>query len=201
MTDAAGDHSLVAAAIRGDVDAVRRVWQDHRRWVAAVLLAHKPAGAEVDDLLQDVAMAYVRTIGKLRDESALKPWLRTVAINAARAAGRQVRLRQKQQVVLAAQGAMERDQPPPSDAEATDRDESGHILRLIQEIPEGYREPLILRCVRGMNYRQIGELLSLPETTIETRIARGRRMLRDLVSRAASPLARIGAEPRAGGLP
>jgi RNA polymerase sigma-70 factor (ECF subfamily) len=193
MTDA--DHSLVAAAIRGDVDAVRQVWTHHRRWVAAVLLAHKPAGTEVDDLLQDVAMAYVRTISKLRDESALKPWLRTIAINAARAAGRQTRLRQRQQVVLAAQGGG--DAPPTSDAAPAGRDEASHVLKLIQEIPEGYREPLILRCVRGMNYRQIGELLGLPETTIETRIARGRRMLRDLISRSASPLARIGPE---GGL-
>lgn len=195
MTDA--DHSPVAAAIRGDVDAVRQVWTHHRRWVAAVLLAHKPAGTEVDDLLQDVAMAFVRTISKLRDESALRPWLRTVAINAARAAGRQTRLRQRQQVVLAAQGEAERDHPPPSDAAPADRDESGHILKLIQGIPEGYREPLILRCVRGMNYKQIGELLGLPETTIETRIARGRRMLRELITRAASPLARITPE---GGL-
>src|SRR5689334_20717385 len=131
MTDVPGDQSLVAAAIRGDVDAVRHVWAQHRRWVAAVLLAHKPAGSEVDDLLQDVAMAYVRTISRLRDESALKPWLRTVAINAARAAGRQARLRQKQQVVLAAQGEPERAQPAPADATPADRDESGHILKLI----------------------------------------------------------------------
>ncbi|MEY3230304.1 MAG: hypothetical protein RL689_393, partial [Planctomycetota bacterium] len=35
-------------------------------------------------------------------------------------------------------------------------------------------------------YRQIGEIMDLPETTIETRVARGRRMLRDLASRSPS---------------
>jgi DNA-directed RNA polymerase specialized sigma24 family protein len=39
-----------------------------------------------------------------------------------------------------------------------------------------------MRCVRGMSYKQIGAVLDLPETTIETRIARGRRMLRELAS-------------------
>jgi DNA-directed RNA polymerase specialized sigma24 family protein len=41
-----------------------------------------------------------------------------------------------------------------------------------------------MRCVRGMSYKQIGAVLDLPETTIETRIARGRRMLRELASKS-----------------
>src|SRR5437868_11690431 len=85
--------SAVAAAIRGDADAVRSLWQEHRRWVAAVLLAHKPREAELEDLLQDVAMTFVRTVSRLRDEGMLRPWLRTVAVNAARAAGRETRRR------------------------------------------------------------------------------------------------------------
>src|SRR5262249_26837851 len=84
----------VAAAIRGDADAVRRVWLEKRRG-GAVLLAHKPREAELEDLLQDVAMTLVRTIGKLRDQAMLKPWLRTVAINAARASGRTAKRRRR----------------------------------------------------------------------------------------------------------
>jgi RNA polymerase sigma-70 factor (ECF subfamily) len=84
----------VAAAIRGDGDAIRSVWQENRRWVAAVILAHKPRETDLEDLLQDVAMTFVRTISKLRDEATFRPWLRTVAINAARAAGRDTKRRQ-----------------------------------------------------------------------------------------------------------
>ena len=47
-----------------------------------------------------------------------------------------------------------------------------HLLTL----PSDYREPLILRCVRGMTYQQISEILDLPVTTIETRLARARRI-------------------------
>jgi len=39
---------------------------------------------------------------------------------------------------------------------------------------------VLLRCARGMTHKQISEITGLPETTIETRIARGRRMLREL---------------------
>lgn len=183
-------HDGVAAAIRGDADAVRAVWQENRRWVAAVLLAHKPRQTELEDLLQDVAMTFVRTISRLRDEAMLRPWLRTVAINAARAAGRTTR---RQRAKL---GWQISDQHEDVDAPAPQGDEpastvqqhedTGRLTMLAQRLPEGYREPLILKCVRGMSYRQIGALMGLPETTIETRIARGRRMLRELARGATS---------------
>src|SRR5688572_6190035 len=50
----------VAAAVRGDQEAVRALWQENRRWVAAVILAHKPREADLEDLLQDVAMSFVK---------------------------------------------------------------------------------------------------------------------------------------------
>lgn len=183
--------SAVAAAIRGDTEAVRALWQENRRWVAAVLLAHKPREAELDDLLQDVAMSFVRTIGKLRDEAMLRPWLRTVAINAARAAGRETTRRRRSMGWRISDGSTSEDGEPGQGAgsaaggrspdEAVQRrEETGRLTLLAAKLPEGYREPLLMKCVRGLSYRQIGELMGLPETTIETRIARGRRMLREL---------------------
>ena len=46
---------VIASAITGDRDALRAVWAEHRRWVAAILLAHKPRQADLEDLLQTVA--------------------------------------------------------------------------------------------------------------------------------------------------
>lgn len=182
MEDVGHERSTTAAAIRGDAEAVRLLWQRHRRWVAAILLAHKPGEVELEDLLQDVAMTFVRTIGRLRDDAMLKPWLRTVAINAARAAGRDATRRRRYPRLSLnheAAPAIPGSAADPADA-TTGRDEASRLLGLARTLPEGYREPLLLRCVRGMTYRQISELTGLPESTIETRIARGRRMLREL---------------------
>lgn len=194
-----GADDAVAAAVRGDAEAIRALWQENRRWVAAVLLAHKPRQAELDDLLQDVAMTFVRTIGRLRDEAMLRPWLRTVAINAARAAGRETRRRRAKlgwQVSPESQSedvgvpAPQGDEPARA---AQQHEESGRLTRLAARLPEGYREPLILKAVRGLSYRQIGALMGLPETTIETRIARGRRMLREMAMAEGEGVAgRIG---------
>lgn len=164
------------AALAGDAESVERLWQRHRRWVAAILLAYKPRWADVDDLLQEVAVAVVRKVHELRDPAAVRPWLRTVAINAAHAAGRSGQ-RRGRDTSLDESGA-----PPARGTPAGPPDDARRLMDLAATLPEGYREPLLLKAVQGLSYREIGRILGLPETTIETRIARGRRQLRDLAS-------------------
>lgn len=177
---------LVARAVRGEAEAIQSLWQEHRRWVAAVILAHKPREADVEDLLQDVAMTFVKSIPQLRDQATLKPWLRTVAINAALAAGRrETRRREGVTWRLGSEHpgrAGEAGGPTSREAGETAAmgEESRRLVDLVSGLPDGYREPLVLKCVRGMSYREIGAVMGLPETTVETRIARGRRMLREL---------------------
>lgn len=185
----------VLAAIRGERDAQRQVWEDHRRWVAAVLMAHKPRQTDLEDLLQDVAMQFVRRIHELRDPTALRPWLRTVAMNAAHASGRTLARRKRDGLerrpattsgALGASGAAPGSPDAKPDLLTGRREEARRLMELSERLPDGYREPLLLRCLQGLSYRLIGEMMGIPETTVETRIARGRRMLRELAEKDAS---------------
>lgn len=170
----------VQRAISGDTPALERLWERHRRWAAAIVLAHKPRDVEVEDLLQEIAMTLVRKIHDLRDPALFKPWLRTLAVNAARTAGRKRKVRLRLVRPEPESVAMEQIPDESPDHEAR-RAEGRRLLDLADRLHPDYREPLLLRCVRGMTYRQISEVLDLPVTTIETRIARARRMLREEV--------------------
>lgn len=170
---------LLESAMRREPEAIRLVWDRHRRWVAALLLAHMPRQADLEDLLQEVAITFVRRVGELRDPAALRPWLRTVAINTARLAGRKQTLARRHGEKLRILSARTQDPPEAPDVGSAQREEAQRLLGLALELPDAYREPLLLRCLHGMSYREIHEITGLPETTIETRIARGRRMLRE----------------------
>jgi RNA polymerase sigma-70 factor (ECF subfamily) len=174
---AATAEAVVLCAMSGDAVALRRVWQEHRRWIAAVLLAHKPAGAELDDLLQDVAVSMLSNISTLRDAAKVRPWLRMIAVNAARAAAR----RQHPVERLSPNGHFT---SPDSggDLRVMQQEDSGRILQLAMSLPQSYGEPLLLQAVRGLTVNQIADILELPATTIETRLARARRMLREQAS-------------------
>lgn len=170
----------------GDPEAASALWETNRRWVAAVVLANMPrtpGAADLEDILQDVAVRVVKTIGQVRDPALLKPWLRAVAVNAARTAGRRSvpRLRLVRETIAQARASAPEgpaDRATPESAAAS-REEGRRLMRAAERLTPEYREPLLLRCVRGMSYRQIADILGVPVTTVETRLARARRMLRE----------------------
>jgi RNA polymerase sigma factor (sigma-70 family) len=171
------DRSLAAAAMQGDRSAIAALWNEHRRWIAAVLLAYKPKSEDLEDLLQEVAMTLVTKINTLREESNVRAWLRAVAVNVARAAGRTERSRPTLRLI-----DNEGQLPIATHMETFESgvdDHSQRVLALAARLPEAYREPLMLKAVQGMRSRQISEILGIPEATVDTRISRARRMLRE----------------------
>ncbi|MFO0826961.1 MAG: sigma-70 family RNA polymerase sigma factor [Phycisphaerales bacterium] len=173
------ESELLDAARAGNRAALERLWERHRRWVAAVLLVHKPRTADVDDLLQEVAATLVAKVGTLRDPETFPGWLRSVALNAARMAARGTRRR-----VAATErfGREEVAQRRQSDAPRLTRSAGDRLRERLAALPAGYAEPLMLRLVQEMSYAQIAQVLDLPETTVENRIVRGRRMLREQIA-------------------
>lgn len=179
-------------AVAGDPHAAAALWETHRRWVAAVVLANmprSPGAADLEDLLQEVAIRVVKTIGQVRDPAMMKPWLRAVAANVARTAGRRSvpRLRLVRDAISEArsrgpEGAAE---TSTGDTPIAAREEGRRLMRAAERLSADYREVLLLRCVRGMSYKQIADLQGVPVTTIETRLARARRMLREEMREAA----------------
>lgn len=182
---------LFSRATEGDRTAMEAVWRANRGWLAGVVAAHAPRGADVEDLLQEVAATFVAKSREVRDALSLRGWLRTVAVNAARIAARSQRIERRSlaQVAHALPG-MRAERPDAilsgtrkaggieAERVEAERVEAEELLALLREIPAIYAEPLLLQAVRGLSQRGIAELLEVPETTVETRLARGRRMLR-----------------------
>ena len=149
------------------------LWHENRAWLAAVLHAHRPAGAEVDDLLQEVAVALVRHADRLELDRA-RPWLRRVAINIAADAARRGKVRRRAAPQL----------PVSAAPETRDADASRGALAAAMALAPQYREPLLL-CLRGLPQRAIADIMELPLTTVETRLVRARRMIREALAARA----------------
>ncbi|MFQ5654125.1 MAG: RNA polymerase sigma factor [Planctomycetota bacterium] len=173
-------HHDLRCAVEGNRPALERLWRRQRRWVAALLLAHKPRESELEDLLQEVAVTLVGRIHEIRDPRKLLSWLRTVALNVARTAGRRARSRRKHLRLVEGNDLHVVDPATERARHAEEaRDDVTKALGIVNRLHPDYREPLLLRAVHGLSQRRIAEILALPVTTVETRLARARRMLRE----------------------
>ena len=52
------------------------------------------------------------------------------------------------------------------------------LQQLIAELPEPFRETLVLREINELDYRDIAEVIGAPIGTVRSRLARARSMLR-----------------------
>jgi RNA polymerase sigma-70 factor (ECF subfamily) len=183
------EERLIERARSGDRRAREDLWRAHRRWVAAIILAHRPRAVEVDDLMQEVAVKFLSKLQTLRDPGAFRPWLRQIVVNLCRGAARgrrpDLRLADESRTDSGPSGGGRVTVPasPASPAEqiTARREAARRLLEQALTLPPEYREPLLLRCVQSLTYQQIGQILDLPVTTVETRLARARRMLREEV--------------------
>ena len=58
-----------------------------------------------------------------------------------------------------------------------------YLVSLIREMPEGYRRIMELKCVEEQSNREIAQRLRMNESTVATRIQRGKAMLREQLER------------------
>ena len=169
----------VIEAIRGgDRYAFEEFVRRRNRWVRGVIFGVLGDRECVDDVAQQVWSAVWQRIGELRDSRSWRPWLYRLARNAAIDAGREITRRRN--VVLPLAGDLQEHRSPPEPDAALARDEQHReVLAAIQALPAIYREPFVLRHVNGWSYQEIGEVMGLPIDSVETRLVRARRLLRE----------------------
>jgi RNA polymerase sigma-70 factor (ECF subfamily) len=172
------DLDTVRRAAGGDRAALDGLWREHRGFVASVLLGHAPADAEVEDLLQDVALAVVRGIAGLSEPRALRSWLRQVAINVARSARRRARVRAGERVLGDGQEQVGDPEPARRSAVESAATRLDGALAAASRLAPRYREPLLLKALHGWSNEQVAAALGVGPRTVDTRLARARRMLR-----------------------
>ena len=170
----------------GDVDAFEEIYE---RYEAMVFnLAWRLCGdpTEAQDLAQEAFLRVYRHLERFQGRSSLKTWIYRVALNTCRSSlGR----KKWRSVPLAeeegAEGLVLVDtrRTPEERAVATSAGEQ--VLESLALIPRKFREAVVLRDLEGLTYTEMADVLGVRIGTVRSRIARGRKRLRDLMETRA----------------
>lgn len=170
MPELANETLLVHAARAGDRAAFGYLYDRYARMVHGVLLARVPL-AEVDDLLQDVFMIALRRLSTLREANSFGAWLTVIARNRANDYHR----KSVPEDQLADEA---HDEGNVSAKAGDDHDEAADVLEAIKNLPESYRETLILRLVEGMTGPEIAARTGMTHGSVRVNLHRGMQQLR-----------------------
>jgi RNA polymerase sigma-70 factor, ECF subfamily len=136
------------------------------------------SAADAEDLTQEAFLKAQAQLQSLRDPARAKPWLFAILRNAYLHRARSDRAHR--QVPLDAVGDLP-DDPPPEVPEI----EPEELQRALNDLPEGFRTPVILFYFEDMSYRDIAEQMELPIGTVMSRLARAKAHLRGRLVPAA----------------
>ena len=155
---------LVKAVLEGDRNSFGRLYDLYAPMIHGILLARVPR-SEVDDLVQDIFLHAFKKLHTLRDWAAFGPWIAMIARNRAMDFHR----RSKETVEVT------------DDLRSTDTSttKANEILELIRDLPEAYRETLVLRLVEGMTGPEIAERTGLTPASVRVNLHRGMKQLRE----------------------
>lgn len=158
---AAEIRKLIAKAKEHDPDAFTLLMQyfakDMYRTAIAILMNSEDAA----DAIGDTVLACWEKIGTLREERYFKTWMTRILINKC--------FDIKNQRVLSLEECEE--------IAASDSDYIKELKEILMQLDEKYRLPMMLFYGEGYKTAEIAQMLDIPKSTVQTRLARGRKKL------------------------
>jgi RNA polymerase sigma-70 factor (ECF subfamily) len=161
------DEELVDGVIAGRADAASALYERHVDGIQRLVFRLMGPDTEIEDVVHDVFLRALESIGRLRDPAALRPWLIGIAIRVVRIRI-QKRMRQRWLKVMPPESVPEVAMTPDMDLGEALRD----VYGILQQLPPDERIALVLHRVEGLALEEAAASCETSLATFRRRLAR-----------------------------
>lgn len=162
------EYDLAKAVQRQDPKAQTKLYEKFASKMLAVCTRYVGDKMEAEDVMIDGFMRVFDKIDQFTFQGSFEGWVRKIMVNEAL-----MYVRSKKMLVVDLEYAIEE---PNESSFSTDL-EAADLLRIIEELPVGYRTVFNLYAIEGYNHIEIGEMLGISEGTSKSQLSRARAML------------------------
>lgn len=187
---------LVRRCVAGDPEAWQELVVSQHRRIYAICYRFTGSGTDAEDLTQEVFLKLYRNLASFDVErGSFQTWITTLARNLLVDHFRRTRLERASDSLDAsfsgdndgarvANRMAELTDPHPSpETHAAGMELRVRIQQALAQLSPELREAVILRDLEDMDYKEIAQVLRIPEGTVKSRISRGRGELARLLHR------------------
>ncbi len=140
----------------------------------AVCLRYTRHRMEAEDILQDAFIKVFDNISRFEFKGSFEGWIRRIVINTALKNYGKKSFKQEQI-------GLENQPELPLEPEIYSNLEEEELLRLINQLPDGYRVVFNLYAVEGYSHKEIADLLGIQESTSRSQLVKARKMLQGMI--------------------
>ena len=170
------ERALIKQAQKGDSRAFELLVGTY--YEVMFKMAYKWVGHReaAEDITQEACMKLARSIDQFRFESAFTSWLYRLVVNCAKDWVKSQGRHTDKKTVLEDQYDLK--------AEGVNAEKQLYIiemLSLLDDLPDGLKETLVLVHGEGMSHKEASKILGVKESTISWRIHEARKLMDDMV--------------------
>ena len=168
---------MVAHCLQGRREAFSELVLRHQKMVYSVARGMLGDAHLAEDLAQEAFLHAYRALSSYRAQGKFPAWLRMIVTRLCLNYRRDTR-REVAWDDLSGHPAELTDGP---DSQVVEWERRGAVQRAIDSLPEDYRDVIVLRFMEDLTYDEIARHLGVPVSTVETRLHRAKKQLRELL--------------------
>lgn len=168
------DHDLIEGCLLGNPFMQKKLYDKYAPKMYGICLRYATNSEDAKDILQDGFVKVFTNLSKFKAAGSFEGWMRRIFVNTAIE-----HYRKKNQ--LYAISEHQEEQIPDQVFSALDELAADDIIRLISELPNGYRTVFNLFAVEGYSHKEIATMMNISEGTSKSQYARAKAWLQEKI--------------------
>jgi RNA polymerase sigma factor (sigma-70 family) len=169
------EDELIKGCVRRERSAQKRLYDTYSSKMYSLCCRYVKNSMEAEDVLVTAFTKILDRIDQYKGEGSFEGWIRRVVVNEAL-----TWLRRNRSMYLETE--LEAADREPDYQSISDHLEAEDLLKMIQELPSGYRMVFNLYAIDGYSHKEIAEQLGISENTSKSQLSRARTSLQKLLT-------------------
>jgi RNA polymerase sigma-70 factor (ECF subfamily) len=186
MEHVASDEQIIERAVTGDPDAFGVIVRRWERRIYALTYGMLGREEEARDATQETFIAAFRNLRGFRGEAKVSSWLHRIAVNQCITKQRRAKVRGEtsldEEEENGAKFAAPAEATPAHAAE--DRERTHLVRRAVRALPPELRQVVVMKEFEELTFQEIADALSLPLSTVKSRLYTAMKQLRMRLERS-----------------
>lgn len=171
MTD---EYELIKGCISQDASCQRILFEKYAGKMMGVCLRYANDKMEAEDMIQDAFIKVYQYMGQFKFEGAFEGWIRRIVVNTA------IRHLEKKKIRFHDIDDNSLNTPK-IEAQAYTHLGEDDLMKLINQLPDGYRLVFNLNVIEGYSHEEIAGILNIQAGTSRSQLVKARKMLQNQI--------------------
>ncbi len=168
------ESQLVVALQRGEARAQKITYEQYATKMMAVCLRYVANQADAEDVMIEAFVRVFERISQFRNEGSFEGWVRRIMVTESL-----MFLRKNKS--LRQEVPLESITTEPDYQWADENLQADDLLRLVAQLPDGYRTIFNLYAIEGYSHSEIASLTGISEGTSKSQLSRARALLQQQI--------------------